>query len=217
MFLKFKNTKKLLDEEFVSIVEEVTKDTVATLSEKVDDYLDVATDNWLKENEVAVESSLKTELTEEFISGLRNLFMEHYIDVPEEKMNVVESQADEISALEAKLNEQIEANINLNKTLLESKKKDKISEMTDKLTDVQVAKFKELAEGVAFSGNMEEYTTKLETIKESFFNAKAKVSADASDENRGVESGGVLVEDVTEVKGPMSSYLKALSKSSLLK
>ena len=202
--------KAVLDEEFESIVEATTEAIVEDLSGKVDSYLEQITENWLTENEVAVESSLRTELTEDFITGLRQLFIENHIDVPEEKMDIVEELNSSNAELTERLNEEIARNLELNKTILESRKSDIVNTMTEKLTEVQASKFKELAEAVSFDGEEKAFASKLQTIKESFFSPKTKISD--SDENRGVNSGDMLIES-TEATGPMAKYVKALSKT----
>lgn len=207
---KIKEYKNKLDEEFKEIVENVTTEVTNNLTEQVDDYLEHITENWLKENEVAVESSLRTELTEDFINGLKNLFTEHYIDVPDEKLDMMESLSETIDDLKNQLNEQIESNMELSKTILEVNKLGIIDSLSDKLTDVQESKFKDLAEAVAYDGDDESFTTKLQTIKESFFSTK-KPSVDAGDENRGLASGEFIVEETK--KGPMDKYVNAISRT----
>jgi hypothetical protein len=127
----------------------------------------------MEENQISIESSLRSELTEEFIGGLRNLFAEHYIDVPEDKVDLVDELAGQVEELETKLNEEIERGIEIRKQLIESVKTEITYEVCDGLTDTQVEKIKSLAESVEFSTE-DEYRTKLETIRENYFPSGVK-------------------------------------------
>jgi exonuclease VII large subunit len=149
---------------FEEAVEEIQKD----LTEKVDDYLNYVVEQWMEENAIAIESGLRAELTEEFIAGLRNLFAEHYIDVPSEKVDLVDELATQVEELESKLNEEIERNIEYKKALIESVKLEIARDVCEGLTDTQAEKIKTLAESVEFSTE-DEYKEKLETIRENYF------------------------------------------------
>ena len=124
-------------------------------------------EEWMKENSIAIERGIKGEIAEDFISGLKKLFEDHYIDVPDEKYNVLEDQASKIEELEKKLNEQVEKNVELNKANGEMKRQDIIDEMSADLADTAKEKFNKLAEEVEYS-NEKDFTTKVATIKESF-------------------------------------------------
>jgi hypothetical protein len=154
---------------FEEAVEEIQKD----LTEKVDDYLNYVVEQWLEENAIAIESGLRAELTEEFIAGLRNLFAEHYIDVPSEKVDLVDELATQVEELESKLNEEIERGIEYRKALVESVKTEITRSVCEGLTDTQAEKIKSLAESVEFSTE-DEYTEKLETIRENYFPSGVK-------------------------------------------
>jgi hypothetical protein len=162
--------EKELVEQFEIAVEEIKEDLAA----KVDDYLNYMVEEWVKENQVAIETGLRAEIVEDFISGLRDLFAEHYIDIPEDKVNVVEELSDKVEELEDSLNEQIKSAVELKKELNEHKKIEAIYTACEGLTQTQVEKMKSLAEGVDFTTD-EEFTSKLETIKESYFKNPAKV------------------------------------------
>jgi len=154
---------------FEEAVEEIQKD----LTEKVDDYLNYVVEQWMEENAIAIESGLRAELTEEFIAGLRNLFAEHYIDVPSEKVDLVDELATQVEELESKLNEEIERNIEYKKALVESVKLEIARDVCEGLTDTQAEKIKTLAESVEFSTE-DEYKEKLETIRENYFPSGVK-------------------------------------------
>jgi len=162
--------EKELVEQFEIAVEEIKEDLAA----KVDDYLNYMVEEWVKENQVAIETGLRAEIVEDFISGLRDLFAEHYIDIPEDKVNVVEELSAKVEELEDSLNEQIKSAVELKKELNEHKKIEAIYTACEGLTQTQVEKMKSLAEGVDFTTD-EEFTSKLETIKESYFKNPAKV------------------------------------------
>jgi hypothetical protein len=153
---------------YASMFEEAVEEIKNDLTTKVNDYLEYVVEQWLADNEIAIESGLRSEITEEFIAGLRNLFAEHYIDVPEDKVDLVDELAGKVEELEDKLNEEIEYGIELRKSLIESTKSEIVREVCDGLTATQVEKIRSLAESVDFSTE-EEYTEKLETIRENYF------------------------------------------------
>jgi hypothetical protein len=193
-----------LMEQFEVAVEQIKEDMAA----KVDDYLNYMVEEWMKDNEVAIEAGLRSEITEEFIEGLRNLFVEHYIDIPEEKVDVVEELAAKVEQLESALNEEISRGVSLSKDLNEQKKIEAIYTACEGLTQTQVEKLKTLAEGVEFTTE-EEFVTKLDVLKESYFKADVKVAdASALDE--------VLVEDEkkqTFADPSMEVYAKTISQT----
>lgn len=192
------------DEEVESIKEE--------LASKVDDYLNYMVQEWMEENKLAVESGLRSEVVESFIDGLKNLFVEHYIDIPEEKVDLVEELADKVSELEEQVNAQIEKNIEMTKELNEHKKVEAIYAVCEGLTQTQVEKIVSLAEGVDFTTE-EEFASKLETIKESYFPTSVKVA----DSTQYLEESVVEDEPTTEsakVADPeMAIYAKTISKT----
>ena len=177
-----------IESKYTSMLEEAIDDIKTDLTNKVDDYLNYVVEQWLTDNEIAIESGLRAELTEEFIAGLRNLFAEHYIDVPTEKVDLVDELAGKVEELESKLNEEIERGISYAKALVESRKNELSREVCDGLTTTQAEKIKSLAEGVEFSTE-EEYTNKLETIRENYFPSGIK-KANEQQLHEIVEDGG---------------------------
>ena len=163
-----------LAEEFEAAIEEIKED----LATKVDDYLNYMVEEWVKDNEIAIEKGLRAEIVEDFITGLKGLFEEHYIDIPEDKVNVVEELTAKVTELEESINEQIKSAVEMKKELNEHKKFEAIYAACEGLTQTQVEKLKSLAEGVEFTTD-EEFGTKLATLKESYFKAEVKV-ADSS-------------------------------------
>ena len=153
---------------YASMFEEAVEEIKNDLTTKVNDYLEYVVEQWLADNEIAIESGLRSEITEEFIAGLRNLFAEHYIDVPEDKVDLVDELAGQVEQLEDKLNEEMQYGIELRKALIESTKNEIVHDVCDGLTATQVEKIRSLAESVEFSTE-EEYTEKLETIRENYF------------------------------------------------
>ena len=193
-----------LMEQFEVAVEEV-KEELAT---KVDDYLNYMVEEWMKENALAIEKGLRAEIVEDFITGLKGLFEEHYIDIPEEKVQVVEELTSRVEELEASLNEQIAQSIELTKELNEQKKIEAIYTACEGLTQTQVEKLKSLAEGVEFTTE-EEFVTKLSTLKESYFKAEVKVA-----DNSALDE--VLVEEEKKevfADPSMEIYTKAISQT----
>jgi len=167
-----------IETHYAGMLEEAVESIRADLTEKVDDYLSYVVEQWMKDNEIAIESGLRSELTEDFIAGMRNLFAEHYIDVPAEKVDLVDELAGKVEELESKLNEEIERAVDLKKSLVESRKVEMTREVCEGLTDTQVEKIKSLAESVEFSTE-DEYKQKLETIRENYFPSNAKKATEA--------------------------------------
>lgn len=166
-----------IETQYAGMLEEAVDEIKADLTEKVDDYLNYVVEQWIAENEIAIDSGLRSELTEEFIVGLRNLFAEHYIDVPEEKVDLVDELAGKVEELEDKLNEEIERGISFAKALVESRKNEVTREVCDGLTTTQVEKMKTLAESVQFSTE-DEYKSKVETIRENYFPSGMKIATE---------------------------------------
>jgi len=160
-----------LIEEMTAVIEEIKEDLAA----KVDDYLNYMVEEWMAENELAIERGLKSEIVEDFMSGLKDLFIEHYIDIPSEKVDVVEELTLKVEELEESLNEQILRGIELKKELNEQLKYEAIYTACEGLSQTQVEKMKALAEGVEFTSETE-FTSKLETLKESYFQSDVKVA-----------------------------------------
>jgi hypothetical protein len=168
VFDRVAQIQEQIEEEYAGQLVEAVETIKEELTEKVDDYLNYVVEQWMEENAIAVESGLRSEITEDFIAGLRNLFAEHYIDVPEDKVNLVDELASKVEELEEKLNEEIETNIQYKKQLTEAVKVQLVNEVCEGLTATQVEKIKALAESVEFSTE-EEFVEKLETIRENYF------------------------------------------------
>jgi hypothetical protein len=200
-----------IENQYAGMLEEAI-DTIKTdLTEKVDDYLSYVVEQWMAENQIAVESGLRAELTEDFIGGLKNLFTEHYIDVPSDKVDLVEELASKVEELESKLNEEIETGIQLKKSLVESQKTEIAHEVCEGLTATQAEKVKSLAESVDYSTE-EEYKDKLETIRENYFPSHAK-KADVKDLHEQVEDGSEKPQ--TSADPYVASVMQAISKTKL--
>ena len=182
------------------LVEEV-EGMKGELVERVDSYLEYVADEWIQENALQVERGLRTEMTESFLEGMRGLFEEHYVSIPEDKYDVVENMVDKLDEMESKLNEQIEKNMSITKSLSEATGGNILSDVSEGLTTSQKEKLASLAEGVEFESE-ESYKEKLETLKESYFKTSPKRS----------ESEVLNEEAATPAPtGNMSAYLQALS------
>ena len=190
-----------LVEEVASIKEE--------LKDRVDSYLEYVADEWVQENKIAIEHGLKSEMTESFLNGMRGLFEEHYVTIPEEKYDVIESMVDKLDEMEGKLNEQIEKNIALNKRLAESVSDVVFAEVTEGLAQTQKDKLASLVDNVEFESETA-YREKLETLKESYF--PTKVAQRNQTENLTEEAGSPV--DTTSYSPTMEAYLKTLTRVS---
>ena len=179
----------------------------ADMESKLDDYLDYVVNEWVKENELAIEKGIRSEIVENFMVGLRNLFTENYIDIPEDKVDIVDEMAAKVEEQEQAVNEEIEKNIELRKELNALKMNKALDEVSEGLTETQKEKFISLAEGVDYSED--DYTEKLETIKENYFPQEEVVeNNDVSDEEP-LEN----LEEETKVNGSMANYMNAISRS----
>ena len=208
---KVKEQKAKIQAAYEEKLKEDAEVNKAKLTEKVDTYLNYVVEEWMKENSIAIERGIKGEIAEDFISGLKKLFEDHYIDVPDEKYNVLEDQASKIEELEKKLNEQVEKNVDLNKVNGEMKRQDIIDEMSSDLADTAKEKFNKLAEEVEYS-NEKDFTTKVSTIKESYFGTKVKTSGNEIDEV--VAGDSSQPEDLSNA---MAAYTAAISKTKDIK
>ena len=194
-----------LEDEYKTELDESIKSTKEELSEKVDNYLNYVVEEWMKENELAIERGLKGEIAEDFISGLKQLFEDHYVDIPDEKYDVLEAQSDKITELEKKLNESMEKIIELNGKTSSLVREQVISESTSDLADTEIEKFKSLTDDVEFT-NEESFREKLDTLKESYFPKSKPVKAQTVDD---VETGTAQDIDTTD---SMKAYMTALGK-----
>ena len=208
---KVTEIEEYLEADYNNKFEEEISKSKEELVEKVDSYLNYVVEEWMKDNELALEKGIKGEIAEDFISGLKKLFEDHYIDVPDEKYNVLEDQAGKIEELEKKLNEQIEKNVVLNKSNFDYVQKAIVAEAAEDLADTSKEKFFKLAEEIDAS-NTEEFKTKIATIKESYFGKKTTVSEELDDVAAGENS--VLTEDLSNA---MAAYTAAISKTKDMK
>ena len=209
---KVKEESQRLQGEYETKLKEDTEAHKADVVEKVDSYLNYVVEEWMQENKIAIERGIKGEIAEDFIGGLKKLFEDHYIDVPDEKYNVLEDQASKIEDLEKKLNEEIEKNVKSNKTIGELKREDIAKAVSEDLTDTQKEKFNKLAEEVEYS-NEEDFTTKVTTIKESYFGKQEAKSNDIDDV---AVSDGSTVEPA-DLTNSMAAYSAAISKTKDIK
>lgn len=210
---KVKEESQRLQGEYETKLKEDTETHKAELVEKVDSYLNYVVEEWMQENKIAIERGIKGEIAEDFIGGLKKLFEDHYIDVPDEKYNVLEDQASKIEDLEKKLNEEIEKNVELNKSNGELKKEEIIAKSSEDLTDVQKEKFNKLAEEVEYS-NEDDFTSKVKTIKDSYFGKEEVKSGDIDDVAVGDGSEQV---DPADLTNSMAAYTAAISKTKDIK
>jgi len=208
--VRIAEAKEEMEAEYAEKLKEETNSSKAELVEKVDSYLNYVVEEWMKQNEIAIERGIKGEIAEDFISGLKKLFEDHYINVPDEKYDVLEDQASQIEELNKKLNEQIEKNVELNKTVGSLTKQDILDEVSSKLTDTQKEKFNKLAEEVEYT-NADEFKKKVSTISESYFGEKEISSKNEIDSVTEGETGDV---DMTSA---MSAYTAAISKTKDIK
>ena len=195
--------KEALETEYAEKIAEATEDLKVSLQERIDSYLEYVAEEWLTENELAVEAGLKTEMTESFLGGMKSLFEEHYVTIPEEKYDVIESMVDKLDEMETKLNEQTKKNISLNKRLAESVAGSILESVSDGLASTQKEKLASLAESVEFESE-EEYREKLETLKESYFSRTPATKNESQTLSEGVDSTDA------PVSAGMESYLRTL-------
>ena len=203
---KVSEVKEALEAKYQETLEERIAEEKASLSERVDNYLEYVADEWFNENALAVEQGLKTDMTESFLEGMKSLFEEHYVTIPDDKYDVLESMVEKLDDMETKLNEQIEKNVSLNSRLGESVANGILESVSEGLASTQKEKLASLSESVEFDGE-ESYREKLETLRESYFSSKAKSPAAKSD----TISEGVDSADAADVSGSMNAYLKTLS------
>jgi len=208
---KVKAESKRLEGEYEEKLKENTDSHKAEMVEKVDSYLNYVVEEWMKENQIAIERGIKGEIAEDFIGGLKKLFEDHYIDVPDDKYNVLEDQATKIEELEKKLNESIDKNVELNKANGELKRQDIIDESSEDLADTAKEKFNKLAEEVEYS-NEDDFRTKVTTIKESYFGKKEVKQDDEIDNVAANESS-----NSGDLSNAMAAYAAAISKTKDIK
>jgi hypothetical protein len=202
---KVSEIRESLEEQYSNALAEEVEEIKTELADRVDSYLEYVADEWISENALAVEHGLKTEMTESFLEGMKGLFEAHYVSIPEEKYNVIESMVEKLDEMETKLNEQIEKNISLNKRLSESVADGIFDQISEGLADTQKDKLASLSQSVEFESESQ-YREKLETLRESYFPSRG-VSPSARTEtlSEGLDAAP------ESYSGSMASYLKTLS------
>ena len=204
---KVAEVQEALEAKYQETLEERIAEEKASLSERVDNYLEYVADEWFTENTLAIEQGLKTDMTESFLEGMRGLFEEHYVTIPEDKYDVLESMVEKLDDMETKLNEQIEKNINLNSRLGESVANGILESVSEGLASTQKEKLASLSESVEFESE-ESYREKLETLRESYFSSRtASPAAKSETLSEGVDNS----EGVEQHAPAMNAYLKSLS------
>jgi hypothetical protein len=201
--------KVRIEEEYMTSLTEQMETFAEGLTIKLDSYLDYVVENWMEENQVAIESTLQTELTKDFIEGLKNLFAEHYIEVPSDKVDVLESLANKVEALESKLDEAIVENNKLRGALVEENVKDIIEEISSDLALTQKEKFFKIAEGIEFDGDLGNFESKLKVIKESYFGKEKHQESNILEES----FEGETTENVVNSNPAVNRYVDAIAKT----
>ena len=199
-----------IEQNYAATLDEEVATIKAELTEQVDQYLSFTAQEWLKENEVAIETSLKNELTEEFIEGMKALFAEHYMEIPSDKVDVLETLTTKVEELEARLNESINDKIQLESALAHFEMQEAFDEVSEGLALTQVEKFRTIAENLEFGGNMDAYKKKLEVVKENYFSGKTSATSNILTEefDNGDDSSAAPA-----VTGEMGRYVSAISRT----
>lgn len=195
-----------LEEEFEAKLEEANAKNKEGLVEKVDGYLNYVVEQWIAQNEIALEHGMKSDILEGFVGGLKGLFEEHYIDIPEEKFDVLGALEDENAELQAKLDEQVAANVELNQSINEAKRADIVKAAAANMTETEKEKFFGLAEELSFEDS-ETFEKKVQTIRENYFNGKSSTVTESVVTDTPVEE---LTENAKPVNPIMARYLNAL-------
>ena len=206
---KVKAESKRLQAEYDKKFKEEMEKSKSALTEKVDTYLNYVVEEWMKDNQLALERGIKGEIAEDFINGMKKLFEDHYIDVPDEKYDVLEDQAGKIDDLEKKLNEEIEKNVEMNKVNGGYKRQEIIGENSKDLADTAKEKFDKLVEEIEYSSE-EDFANKVKTIKESYFEQKSEGSPKEGDIDNVAEGGENMSKDLSTA---MDAYTTAISKT----
>ena len=206
---KISEVKSELQEQYEKTIVEEVASVKAELAERVDAYLEYVSDEWMSENKLAVEAGLKTEMTDSFLTGMKSLFEDHYVTIPEDKYDVLNSMVEKLDEMEGKLNEQINKNVALNKRLAESTSDVILADVSEGLAVTQKDKLATLAENVEFDGE-DNYREKLVTLRNSYFPANPGTPTTKTENlSEGAETG----HQQPAVTGSMESYLKAISRS----
>jgi len=209
---KINSELESMEASFGAKLQESEASILSTITDKVDSYLSYVVEEWIKDNELAIERGIKSEITEEFIGGLKQLFEDHYIDVPEEKVDVVDSLAERVDQLEQELNETVEKNIDLFSKVKGFQKYEILTSLSDELTDIESEKMKGLAEGVAFE-DVDQYRTALETIKENYFPRTVHGKTTTLDEEFEVSENGLAGTEEAPPNSTMAAYVSTLGRT----
>ena len=209
---KVKAEIERLEDNYASELEESKSSMKEDMVQKVDNYLNYVVEEWVKDNELAIERGIKGEIAEDFIGGLKQLFEDHYIDIPDEKYDILEAQAKEIDELKAKVNSEVEKNVSLKKENADLTRGDIFEEVSETMADTQKEKFKGLTENVDFE-DADDYKKKLETIKESYFASEAK-PAETNVDTTSSNSGTV---DPSDLSDTMAKYTAAITRTKNIK
>ena len=201
-----KQIKETLVADYDNRLLEEVEEIKTALNERIDSYLEYVADEWFNENQLAVEGGLKEELTESFMTGLKGLFEEHYVEIPEDKYDVLQSMVDKLDDMETKLNEQVEKNVTLNKRLAESSSDVILADVSEGLADTQKEKLASLSESVEFESE-DNYREKLATLRESYFPTAKAPTAKTESLSEGVDNS----EGMGSLNGSMATYLKSMS------
>ena len=196
-----------LETSYKKEITEAKEEHLSTVTEKVDGYLNYVTEEWMKENELAVEKGIRSELVEDFMTGLKNLFTEHYIDIPEEKVDLVDDLFEKVEELEQKLDESINTSVDIKKELADYKKAETLREVSEDLADTEKEKLGKLADGIDFE-DKSQYSEKLEVIKENYF--PKQQSETITEELENTEEEQTISESITDPI--MSKYASALTR-----
>jgi hypothetical protein len=206
---RIKEQTKILEAQYEEKLASEKETIKEAMTEKVDSYLNYVVEEWMKENELAVERGIRTEIAEDFITGLKDLFKEHYIDVPEEKYNVLDDLTNQNKKLEDKLNEQIEKNVELSKKVSDADRSSIVADISDDLADTEKEKFTSMAENVEYD-SADKFREKLETIKESYFPKKKIEESSSKDDVDSVAANAPTSEGNTDA---MAAYTAAITKN----
>ena len=202
---KVATIKEEIEQAYAAALVEEVEEIKLQLAERVDSYLEYVSEEWFSANELAIEHGLKTEMTESFLAGMKGLFEDHYVSIPEDKYDVLESMVEKLDEMEEKLNEQIERNISLNKRLAESVADGILDQVSEGLAATQKEKLASLSESVEFESEIQ-YREKLEMLKESYFSAQKTPKAQTETLSEGVDSAS------ESVSGTMAAYLRTLQQ-----
>ena len=198
-----------LEEEFESKLAEQVESITEGLVEKIDGYLDYVVEQWMEQNEIALQHGVKGDIMESFITGMRDLFKEHYIDIPEEKYDVIGEMESKIDELSAKLDEQVERNVDLKKSLSEAVRKEIVLELSEGLTDTDSEKFHALVEELSYE-DQDSFKVKVQTIRENYFTGKTSTLVESVVTDAPVED--VISEKYTNIDPSVAAYVQALKK-----